>query len=204
MGPLTASAARGYGADPPPARGVILGLGRIVAAPEVWLLATGERKEAILRRALGRPNRPGVPGLVPAPPSERLGPRRRRGRSGLIAVCLRGAQSLTTDIRMKQAWPTRIPASARRTDGRSQSFLTERSGVVVDARGGCSAASDLLVCALDGLLALALGGGLALGRAFAALGRGRTVTGTIARAGGGGSRLVGLRRDARQGLGEGR
>ncbi len=52
---LTAStrdAARGYGADPPPTHGVTLGVAAILAAREVWLLATGEGKAGILRRTL--------------------------------------------------------------------------------------------------------------------------------------------------------
>ena len=61
LAPETASAARGYGADPPPTRGVTFGMGPIMAAPEVWLLATGERKAAVLQRALNGPIDPDCP-----------------------------------------------------------------------------------------------------------------------------------------------
>jgi len=62
LAPSTIEAARGYGADPPPTRGVTLGLGPLLAAREVWLLARGESKAAILpgpstapRRSAARP-----------------------------------------------------------------------------------------------------------------------------------------------------
>jgi glucosamine-6-phosphate deaminase len=41
-----------YGAERPPEVGVTLGLARLLAAREIWLLVTGERKAAILARAL--------------------------------------------------------------------------------------------------------------------------------------------------------
>jgi glucosamine-6-phosphate deaminase len=55
LAPATTAAARRYGAETPPTRGVTLGLGPILAAPEVWLLATGSWKADILRRALTGP-----------------------------------------------------------------------------------------------------------------------------------------------------
>ena len=57
----TIEAARRYGADPPPTRGVTLGMARILAASEIWLLASGERKAAILTTALEGPVTPDVP-----------------------------------------------------------------------------------------------------------------------------------------------
>ena len=61
LAPETVWAARGYGADPPPTRGVTLGVGPILSSPEAWLLATGERKVAVLRRALEDPIGPDCP-----------------------------------------------------------------------------------------------------------------------------------------------
>ena len=57
LAPSTMAAARAYGADPPPTRGVTLGLAGILAAREIWLLVSGDRKAAILRasRARSRP-----------------------------------------------------------------------------------------------------------------------------------------------------
>jgi glucosamine-6-phosphate deaminase len=57
----TRDAARGYGADPPPTHGVTLGMAAILAAPEVWLLATGEGKAEILHRVLEEPATADVP-----------------------------------------------------------------------------------------------------------------------------------------------
>ena len=57
----TIEAARRYGADPPPTRGVTLGMARILAAHEIWLLATGERKAGILASALEGPITPDLP-----------------------------------------------------------------------------------------------------------------------------------------------
>jgi 6-phosphogluconolactonase/Glucosamine-6-phosphate isomerase/deaminase len=57
----TIVAARGYGADPLPTRGVTLGMAQILAAREIWLLATGERKAGILATALEGPVTPDVP-----------------------------------------------------------------------------------------------------------------------------------------------
>jgi glucosamine-6-phosphate deaminase len=61
LAPSTIEAARGYGADPPPTRGVTLGLGPLMAAREVWLLVRGEAKAAILVRALESPRTPDCP-----------------------------------------------------------------------------------------------------------------------------------------------
>lgn len=48
----TRDVAIGYGADPPPTHGLTMGLRQILAAREIWLLATGAGKAAILSRAL--------------------------------------------------------------------------------------------------------------------------------------------------------
>jgi glucosamine-6-phosphate deaminase len=50
-----------YGADPPPIAGITLGLDRILAAGEVWLLVSGEHKAWILARALEEPVGPDCP-----------------------------------------------------------------------------------------------------------------------------------------------
>ena len=52
LAPSTRDAAIGYGADPAPTRGVTLGIAPILAAREIWLLATGPRKAAILAAIL--------------------------------------------------------------------------------------------------------------------------------------------------------
>jgi glucosamine-6-phosphate deaminase len=44
-----------YGASRTPTAGITVGLARLLEAREVWLLVTGERKAAILRRALREP-----------------------------------------------------------------------------------------------------------------------------------------------------
>lgn len=49
------SVAEGYGAGDAPARGITLGLARILESKELWLLVTGERKADILARALEGP-----------------------------------------------------------------------------------------------------------------------------------------------------
>ena len=59
--PSTMEAARGYGADPPPTRGVTLGIEEILAAREIWLLATGDRKAGILAETLHGPVTSDVP-----------------------------------------------------------------------------------------------------------------------------------------------
>ena len=50
-----------YGAAAVPTAGITLGMDRILAAREVWLLVTGERKAGILRRALRDPEGPDCP-----------------------------------------------------------------------------------------------------------------------------------------------
>lgn len=55
LAPSTIEAARRYGADPPPTRGVTLGMARILAAREIWLLVNGEHKAGALAAALHGP-----------------------------------------------------------------------------------------------------------------------------------------------------
>jgi glucosamine-6-phosphate deaminase len=50
-----AGAIERYGAGTRPSRGITLGLARLLAATEIWLLVTGERKAGVLRRALEGP-----------------------------------------------------------------------------------------------------------------------------------------------------
>lgn len=50
-----------YGAAVAPERGITLGLARLLAAGELWLLVTGRRKAEILRAALHGPETPDVP-----------------------------------------------------------------------------------------------------------------------------------------------
>ncbi len=50
-----------YGAASTPTAGITVGLSRLLEASEVWLLATGERKAHILRRALEQPEGPDCP-----------------------------------------------------------------------------------------------------------------------------------------------
>lgn len=57
----TREAARGYGADTPPTHGVTLGLATIRAAREIWLLARGGHKAAIVARTVGGPVTSNVP-----------------------------------------------------------------------------------------------------------------------------------------------
>ena len=52
LSPSTIQAARRYGADPPPTRGLTLGLADILEAGEIWLLVTGAPKAAILAAAI--------------------------------------------------------------------------------------------------------------------------------------------------------
>jgi glucosamine-6-phosphate deaminase len=61
LAPSTREAARGYGIDPPPTHGVTLGMAGIAAAREIWLLATGEDKAAILGATLDGPMTAEVP-----------------------------------------------------------------------------------------------------------------------------------------------
>jgi glucosamine-6-phosphate deaminase len=50
-----------YGATRVPTAGITVGLARLLAAGECWLLVTGERKARILRRALEEPEGPDCP-----------------------------------------------------------------------------------------------------------------------------------------------
>jgi 6-phosphogluconolactonase/glucosamine-6-phosphate isomerase/deaminase len=50
-----------YGAAAPPTLGITLGMDRLLAAGEVWLLVTGARKAEILDRTLHDPEGPEVP-----------------------------------------------------------------------------------------------------------------------------------------------
>jgi glucosamine-6-phosphate deaminase len=50
-----------YGASITPTAGITVGLGRLLEAGECWLLVTGARKAAILRRALEGPEGPDCP-----------------------------------------------------------------------------------------------------------------------------------------------
>ncbi len=59
--PASRLAAIGYGVDPPPAHGVTLGMAGIIAAREVWLLATGPEKADVLAAALDGPVTPDLP-----------------------------------------------------------------------------------------------------------------------------------------------
>ena len=61
LAPSTMAAARRYGAHPTPTRGVTLGMAEILAAREIWLLISGERKTGILAAALDGPMTPEVP-----------------------------------------------------------------------------------------------------------------------------------------------
>lgn len=61
LAPSTRRAAVRYGADPPPTHGVTLGMGGITAAREVWLLATGTAKAAILAATMHGPVTRDVP-----------------------------------------------------------------------------------------------------------------------------------------------
>lgn len=64
LAPSTREAARGYGMDPPPTHGVTLGMAGILAAREVWLLATGSEKAEILAAAVDGPVTADVPGSL--------------------------------------------------------------------------------------------------------------------------------------------
>jgi glucosamine-6-phosphate deaminase len=64
LAPSTRDAAMAYGADPPPTHGVTLGMAGILAAREVWLLATGSEKAVILRTTLDGPTTPDVPATL--------------------------------------------------------------------------------------------------------------------------------------------
>jgi glucosamine-6-phosphate deaminase len=55
LAPTTANAVRGYDADADPVDGMTLGLQRILASDEIWLLVTGRHKAAILERTINGP-----------------------------------------------------------------------------------------------------------------------------------------------------
>jgi len=50
-----------YGSRAVPVAGITIGMDRILAAREIWLLVTGQRKAGILRRALRDPESPDCP-----------------------------------------------------------------------------------------------------------------------------------------------
>jgi glucosamine-6-phosphate deaminase len=56
-----AAASARYGAARVPTGGITIGLARLLEAREVWLLVTGERKAAIVRRTLRGPEGPDCP-----------------------------------------------------------------------------------------------------------------------------------------------
>jgi 6-phosphogluconolactonase/glucosamine-6-phosphate isomerase/deaminase len=55
LAPSTANAVRGYDPDADPVDGMTLGLKRILASDEVWLLVTGSHKAPILERMISGP-----------------------------------------------------------------------------------------------------------------------------------------------------
>ncbi len=55
LAPSTANAVRGYDPDADPVDGMTLGLQRILASDEIWLLVTGTHKAAILERTINGP-----------------------------------------------------------------------------------------------------------------------------------------------------
>jgi glucosamine-6-phosphate deaminase len=59
--PASRAAAIDYGADPPPTHGLTLGMAGILGAREIWLLATGPDKAAIVARTLDGPATGDVP-----------------------------------------------------------------------------------------------------------------------------------------------
>jgi glucosamine-6-phosphate deaminase len=61
LAPSTRDASIGYGATEPPTHGVTLGMATILAAREIWLLATGARKRQVLSATLDGPLTPDVP-----------------------------------------------------------------------------------------------------------------------------------------------
>jgi glucosamine-6-phosphate deaminase len=61
LAPSTRDASIGYGATEPPTHGVTLGMATILAAREMWLLATGSRKRQVLSATLDGPLTPDVP-----------------------------------------------------------------------------------------------------------------------------------------------
>lgn len=67
LAPSTRDASRGYGATKPPTHGVTLGMAAILAAREIWLLATGAHKRAILAATLDGPATTAVPASLLRP-----------------------------------------------------------------------------------------------------------------------------------------
>jgi glucosamine-6-phosphate deaminase len=61
LAPSTREASIGYGATEPPTHGVTLGIATILAAREIWLLATGVHKHSILAATLDGRVTPTVP-----------------------------------------------------------------------------------------------------------------------------------------------
>jgi 6-phosphogluconolactonase/glucosamine-6-phosphate isomerase/deaminase len=55
LAPSTAAAVRGYDPDADPTDGMTLGLQRILASDEIWLLVTGTHKAQILERTINGP-----------------------------------------------------------------------------------------------------------------------------------------------------
>lgn len=55
LAPSTVRAVRGYDVDADPVEGMTLGLQRILASNEIWLLVTGSHKAAILERMMNGP-----------------------------------------------------------------------------------------------------------------------------------------------------
>jgi glucosamine-6-phosphate deaminase len=55
LAPSTADAVRGYDPDADPVDGMTLGLKRILASDEIWLLVTGSHKAPILERTINGP-----------------------------------------------------------------------------------------------------------------------------------------------------
>lgn len=96
LAPPTRAAAVGYGADPPPTHGVTLGMATILSAREVWLLATGARKTAILAQALDGPATVDVPAsLIP-------------GHHGLRVIADEAAAAATRSAMRDSGHPRRV------------------------------------------------------------------------------------------------
>lgn len=64
LAPSTRAASRAYGATEPPTHGVTLGMATILGAREIWLLATGAQKAAILAQAIDGPTTVDVPATL--------------------------------------------------------------------------------------------------------------------------------------------
>lgn len=61
LAPTTTSAAARYDADASPVRGMTLGMGRILASDDIWLLVTGSHKAAALEQLVDGPIGPEFP-----------------------------------------------------------------------------------------------------------------------------------------------